>query len=131
MSAPGLAAPLGAQHVLPLDERRHYPVCTAGYGACPPEDSGGPAGYAAFVREHRSWAPPEDVDEAMDLLTERLQVWRQGGPQPKEDDDEYIDALDRLGDWLEEMPEAFSRRQVNAALREREKEWACTSVSRS
>ena len=84
--------------MFPLDERWHYPVCTAGHGACPPEDCGGPAGYDAFLREHRPWAPPADVDEAMDLLTDRLRAWRQGGPRPTDADEEFVNAMDRLGE---------------------------------
>jgi hypothetical protein len=118
------------EQVLPRDERC-YPVCTGGHGACPPEDCGGPAGYVAFLREHRLWAPSDDVEEAMDLLTERLHAWQQGGPRPTEDDEEYVEALNRLGDWIAQMPEVFRRRAVNATLRERGKAWACTSASRS
>lgn len=119
------------EQVRPLDERQDYPVCTAGHGACPPEDCGGPAGYAFFLQEHRPWAPPDDVDEAMDLLAQRLRAWWQGGPRPTEADDEFVEALDRLGDWLDEIPQAFRRRQVNTALRTRREEWARISVSRS
>jgi hypothetical protein len=32
------------EQVLPLDPRKIYPVCIAGAGDCPPEDSGGPEG---------------------------------------------------------------------------------------
>jgi len=119
------------EQALPLDERRSYPACTAGHGPCPPEDCGGPAGYAAFMWAHRPWAPPEDVEEAMAILTRWLDAWWQGGPRPTDADEEYGEALDRLDEWLDEMPEAFSRRQVNAALRERRDEWARSSVSRS
>lgn len=31
------------ERVLPLEPRKLYPVCIAGAGDCPPEDSGGPA----------------------------------------------------------------------------------------
>jgi Plasmid pRiA4b ORF-3-like protein len=34
----------------PADEKRHYPLCVEGQRACPPEDVGGPAGYADFLR---------------------------------------------------------------------------------
>lgn len=52
------------EQVLPLDVRRHYPVCTAGHGACPPEDCGGPIGYAAFLSA-RYPAPPRPEARAI------------------------------------------------------------------
>ena len=33
----------------PLEPGRAYPACTAGKGACPPEDSGGPWGFADLL----------------------------------------------------------------------------------
>lgn len=33
----------------PLDPARAYPACTDGAGACPPEDSGGPFGFADML----------------------------------------------------------------------------------
>jgi hypothetical protein len=38
------------------------------------------------------------VDEAMDLLTDRLRAWRQGGPRPTDADEEFVNAMDRLGE---------------------------------
>lgn len=43
------------EQVLPLDEPAHYPVCIAEHGDCPPEDCGGPSGYAALLLERGSW----------------------------------------------------------------------------
>jgi len=37
------------ERVLPLDLRKAYPVCTGGAGDCPPEDCGGPWGYADYL----------------------------------------------------------------------------------
>ena len=37
------------EELLPADEGT-YPRCVAGAGACPPEDVGGPAGYAEFLQ---------------------------------------------------------------------------------
>jgi len=34
----------------PGKEHHHYPLCVEGQRACPPEDVGGPAGYADFLR---------------------------------------------------------------------------------
>src|SRR5438270_219656 len=37
------------EEILPPEEGRKYPVCLTGKRACPPEDVGGPWGYADFV----------------------------------------------------------------------------------
>ena len=34
----------------PAEKGARYPVCLDGHGACPPEDCGGPHGYAEFLR---------------------------------------------------------------------------------
>ena len=99
-----------------------YPVCTAGHGDCPPEDCGGPAGYAAFLLEERcSWQRRGGSNDDIGLVAERLHAWQQGGPRPTEDDEEYVEALDRLREWLERCPQRSRRRAVNAALRRRER----------
>lgn len=43
------------ERVLPLEPRKLYPVCIAGAGDCPPEDSGGPAGYQRLREERYAW----------------------------------------------------------------------------
>jgi hypothetical protein len=58
----------------PADPEVEYPVCLAGRRACPPEDCGGPFGYAALLdaladpghpdhEQLRAWAPA-DFDPA-------------------------------------------------------------------
>jgi len=117
------------ERVLPLDTRRRPPVCTAGRGDCPPEDCGGPAGYAAFLLKRGSWSAMHEVCEAMAVVAERIRNWQQGGPRPTWDDEELSAAMDRMSDWLEETPPIFNRRAVNTALREKSEEWTCTSAS--
>jgi hypothetical protein len=118
------------EQVLPVDEHRSYPSCIGGHGDCPPEDCGGPAGYAEFLRERNSWLAVSDVHEALAVLAERVGDWRHGGPRPTGDDEEFSEALEQVSDWLEDAPTAFNRRQVNTALREKREEWRCTSASR-
>ena len=64
--------------LLPQDAGRLYPVCIDGEGACPPEDCGGPSGFAEMVEvladpdheEHESmrmWAGEGYDPERFDL----------------------------------------------------------------
>ena len=45
-----------------VDDARHYPLCTAGANAYPPEDVGGPSGYSDFVRAISVPSHPEHAD---------------------------------------------------------------------
>jgi len=42
--------------------RRQYPICVAGAQPCPPEDCGGPPGYAEFRAPLRDAADPRNAD---------------------------------------------------------------------
>ena len=37
------------EKILPVEKGKHYPYCSKGKRACPPEDVGGPWGYADFL----------------------------------------------------------------------------------
>ncbi len=52
------------------------------------------------------------------LVAQRLLDFHDGGPRPTTDDAEFMTALDRMRDRLEQAPIAFDRRSVNVALRE-------------
>jgi hypothetical protein len=105
------------EQVLPLEAQTPYPVCTAGHGACPPEDCGGPPGYMALLEEQSSWPAVLQAYDDVVLVAERVRTFLAGGPRPTDDDDDFIAALERMEDRLEDAPSAFSRRAVNAALR--------------
>lgn len=114
------------ERVLPLDLHEAYPVCTGGAGDCPPEDCGGPSGYKEMLAERCSWDEMEQAREDLLLVAHRLLEFSEGGSRPTEDDSEFMDALERMHEWLEAVPSAFSRRAVNAALRMIRKELPCT-----
>ncbi len=80
------------EKILPLDPEAEYPICTGGERACPPDDSGGPWGYAEKLtiladprhpehREIKEWIgedfDPEafsadEVNEEFEFLDEYL-----------------------------------------------------------
>ena len=66
------------EKILPLDLEKRYPFCLKGKRACPPEDVGGPWGYADFLEaiqdpdhpeheEYLEWAGEDFDPEAFDL----------------------------------------------------------------
>lgn len=69
------------------DASIHYPRCIEGARACPPEDCGGPPGYADLIEtlrdpghpEHdelRAWAGPDFDPETFDLAEVNQRLWR-------------------------------------------------------
>lgn len=81
------------EEIAPLQPDVHYPICLDGARACPPEDCGGPQGYAHLMRVLadpsladpeglRQWAPPGfdpasfDAAEATRAMhSPRLEDW--------------------------------------------------------
>ncbi len=47
---------------MPAELKLQFPVCLAGAGACPPEDVGGPPGYADFLQAIADHEHPEHGD---------------------------------------------------------------------
>jgi hypothetical protein len=83
----------GWEHEVVLEEslaaraKAHYPRCTAGRGACPPEDCGGPPGYGQLLetlsdledpnhQDLRSWAGNFYAPELLNfkLINKQLQT---------------------------------------------------------
>jgi hypothetical protein len=60
----------GWRHTIVIEDeedaayRKQYPICVAGTGACPPEDCGGPPGYAELLRVLADPQHPEHADMA-------------------------------------------------------------------
>ena len=116
--------------VLPLDPRKKYPICTAGAGDCPPEDCGGAWGYTTLLDERCSWPELLQAREDMLLVAQRMLEFSNGGPRSTINDAEFLAALERMHDRLEDAPITFDRRVVNTALRKLRKETTCTSASK-
>jgi len=112
------------EQVLPRDPRKRYPVCTDGDGDCPPEDCGGPWGYRELMAERDSGLSLLQALDDQALVAQRLLDWYDGGPRPTYNDAEFIDALERMRDWLADAPIPFNRRAVNATLRTQRKDRA-------
>jgi hypothetical protein len=66
------------EKILPVEKGKHYPYCSKGKRACPPEDVGGPWGYTDFLKtiqdvnhsEHEDmleWVGGQFDPEAFDL----------------------------------------------------------------
>ncbi len=116
--------------MLSLDPRKKYPICTAGAGDCPPEDCGGPWGYRTLTEGQCSLLSLLQAREDVLLVAQRLLEFSDDGPRPTSDDAEFLAALERRRDRLEDAPIAFERRAVNTALRKLRKEMTCTSASK-
>ena len=106
---------------LPLVVRNTYPLCTGGGGACPPEDCGGPASFMARRDDRFSFDGVQDLDTMVEVLQ---QVALKDGSEPLELDQEtrwrLQDALERAKAREEAQGRPFSRREVNASLRDDE-----------
>ena len=78
---------LTVEKIMPAEKGRQYPVCLAGERACPPEDCGGPWGYADILEALKH---PEDPD------SEELLEWV-GEFEPDQFD------IDQINMWLKQI----------------------------
>ncbi len=118
------------ERVLPLDPGKTYPVCTGGARDLPREDCGGPWGYQTLMEEHYSLLELLRAREDVVLVAHRLLEFYDGGPSPTAGDEEFMAAMERMRDRLENAPIAFDCRAVNVALSKLRKETICISASR-
>ena len=97
------------------------PVCTGGAGACPPEDCGGPESFMDRRDESFSFDALEDLDTMVEVLR---QVTLEDGPELLMLDQEtrwrLEDAVERSKARERAQGRPFSRREVNASLRDGE-----------
>jgi len=103
------------------DARKTYPVCTAGDGACPPEDCGGPENFMDHRDDWFSFDALEDLDIMVEVFQ---QVALKDGSEVLALDQEtrwrLEDALERAKVREQAQGRPFSRRKVNAGLRDGE-----------
>jgi hypothetical protein len=103
------------------EARKTYPVCTGGDGACPPEDCGGPESFMDHRDDWYSFDALEDMDTMVEVLQ---QVASKDGSEMLKLDQEtrwrLEDALARAKAREETQGRPFSRRDVNASLRDGE-----------
>jgi hypothetical protein len=78
---------LKTEKVFPAESAVHYPRCTGGARACPPEDCGGPPGYEHLLEvlrdpkheeheEMREWIGGDFDSETFDMETINRELWR-------------------------------------------------------
>lgn len=121
------------EQIVPIEPRKKYPDCIEGDGDCPSEDCGGPGGFMELQEERSSWWALSEYRSDILLVANRLLQVYDGGPQPTYEEEEFIEALDRMERRLDDAPIEFNRREVNVALQKigrTKKETKCTSESR-
>jgi hypothetical protein len=103
------------------EARKTYPVCAGGDGACPPEDCGGPESFMDRRNDRFSFDALEDLDTMVEVLQ---QVALKDGSEVLALDQEtrwrLEDALERAKAREQAQGRPFSRREVNARLRDGE-----------
>ena len=101
------------------EARKTYPVCTGGGGACPPEDCGGPECFMAGRDDRFSFDALEDLDTMVEVLQQV--ALKDGSDLLALDRDacwRLEDAMERAKAREEAQGRPFSRREVNASLRD-------------
>ena len=105
---------------LPAEPDKLYPSCTGGGGSCPPEDCGGPDSFLARRDDTLSLDAMEDLDTMVGILR---QVVLEDRPELLADEEtrwRLKDAVERGKARVRAQGRPFSRRTVNASLRDGE-----------
>jgi len=100
------------------DDRKTYPVCIGGDGACPPEDCGGPERFMDHRNDWLSFDALEDLDTMVEVLHQiALQDESEVLALDQETRWRLEDALERAKARERAQGRPFSRREVNVRLR--------------
>ena len=113
---------LRIEKYLNIDNRRNYPVCIGGSGACPPEDCGGPDGFLMRRDEATGYDAYQDTEVIADFIEE---VIRTDTFENIQDEDQCWNierALERSQSRLAFLDNKFSRRKINQAFKDNDHE---------
>ena len=102
------------------DARGLIPRCIGGNGTCPPEDCGGPAGYADAVGEALGLSGDLDMAELAEFGRDLLAAHDTGDFGPIMDDPDRLDDLDRVVRRSERrlrLTEPFDKQVGNERIR--------------
>ena len=102
------------------DARGAVPRCVGGNGTCPPEDSGGPAGYAEAVGEGLGLSGDLDMAELAEFGRDLLTAHDTGDFGPIMDDPDRLEVLDRVVRRSERrlrLTEPFDKQVANERIR--------------
>lgn len=102
---------------LPVDPKARYPICTGGSGACPLEDSGGPARWMSSQDEALGSGMLDDLAAAGALFGEAARTRSFAMFEDPERFEDLQDVVERLEACQDRLGRAFDRRGVNARLR--------------
>ncbi len=105
------------EHHVEPEAGRPYPLCLAGHGDCPAEDSGGPAGHLARQHEAVGFEAMDDLDTVAGVLEAVLRTRTTGALDDPDTRWNFEAALERMQERACFLPVPFSRREVNARLR--------------
>ncbi len=99
---------------------RFHPVCIGGAHGCPPEDCGGPAGYAERRLEAVGFDALEDLATLADWVKDAVLDRRAELLEDADRLGNLEEALDRMEARQPFLSSEFSRRAVNARFRQGE-----------
>ena len=110
---------LRVEAVTSADARGDVPRCVGGNGTCPPEDCGGPAGYAEQVGEALRLSANLDMAQLTEFGQDLIAAMHSGDFGPIMNNPERLDDLDRIvrrSEWRLRLIERFSKGLANERI---------------